>query len=117
MKRLDFEENDTFGIKMKDARAINTGDSLLAFFVSELQGKYLDETILNLESILNVEKSFGEIMDGYADWTFWNSEGEFTCDKDKAYFEGIGESKYSNMEMPLKELIEILYEWKAFLDK
>lgn len=110
MNKLEFDK------EVGMARANEQENVLLGFFVSSV--KYsITETITELESIEKGEKTFEEIMDGYADWTFGNNEGEFTCDKEKAYFEGIGEMKYPNIEMPLKELIEILHEWKSFLGK
>lgn len=114
MKRIKFVDTEIFDHVAKDAIVIEDKDLLLAFFVSETKHN-LGEVISELESIQNGEKTFEEIMEDYADWTFWNNEGEFTCDKDTAYFEGIGESKYPSMEIPLKELIEILKEWKTFI--
>lgn len=56
-------------------------------------------------------------MEDYGDWSFGNSSGVFECNKDLAYFIADENSTFSSIEMPLKELVEILKEWKAFLEK
>lgn len=73
------------------------------------------EVINNLEEVLNENKTFADIQDPNVIWDFAGGDGEFECDKETAYF--ISESKPSlNLEMPLKEVIELLKEWKAFIE-
>lgn len=89
---------------------------LLSYFLGDCSSS-VSEVIGRLESIVKEEKTFEEIMEDYADWTFGNGEGEFTCDGDTAYFESIGSSQYPDIEMPLSELIEMLKKWRDHLRK
>lgn len=55
------------------------------------------------------EEKYGTIAVGY-------SSGEFECDKDKAYFISNNEKSHASFDMPLQELIDLLNEWKTFLE-
>ena len=73
------------------------------------------EVIGDLEKVLNEEKTFADIQNPNVIWDFAGGDGEFEYNKDTAYF--YSESNPSlNLEMPLKEVIELLKEWKAFIE-
>ena len=99
------------------AVAINDKDVLLGYLVSDT--KYdLPETIVTLESVEKGEKPFEDFLDYSEGWSIADGFGGiFTCDQKTAYFTANGDSSLPSMQMPLKELIEILYDWKAFLGK
>lgn len=115
MKRIKFGDTDVLGRRVYEPIAINEKDDLLAFFISDTKHN-INETIKDLESVYKGDKSFEEIMEDYAGWAFGSGSGTFECDQKTAYFTS-EVSNLSSMQMPLKELIDILYEWKAFLGK
>lgn len=89
---------------------------LLDYFMSTYRSKYdLPQLIEKLESVKNGKKTFDEIQDPVALWSFGNDAGYFECDKEKSYFKSFDEH-HESIEMPLKELIELLTEWKNFLE-
>ncbi len=87
---------------------------LLSYFVAHTYF-IIDKTISDLESVASGEKTFEEIMEGYAPWTFGNDSGELVYNKDTAKFISL-DSMYPDIEMPLQELIDILYEWKTYIE-
>ena len=109
-KRLKFEKQVGWAVGIEDK------DALLGYFVSDT--KYsINKVINNLEQIAKGEKTFEEIMQDSFDWTFGSGSGTFECDKSTAYFIADEDTDLPSMEMPLKELIELLYDWKTFLGK
>ena len=109
--RLKFEKQVGWAV------GINDKDALLGYFVSDT--KYdVQEVITKLENVQKEEKTFEEVLDHpQVSWDYGEGSGILDCDKETAYFIADSESNLPNMQMPLKELIEILYEWKMFLDK
>lgn len=109
--RLNFEKEVGWAIGIKDE------DVLLGYFVSEI--KYnINEVIADLESVLKGEKTFVEILEHpQVAWDFGEGSGQFECSENTAYFIADKNTNLPSMQMPLKELIEILYEWKIFLNK
>ena len=99
------------------AIAIKDNEVLLGYFVDNT--KYnVQETIQKLEQVYKGEKTFVEILEHpQVAWDFGEGSGIFECDKDTAYFIADDDSSLPNMQMPLQELINILYDWKAFLSK
>lgn len=90
---------------------------LLGYFIDD-QKYDINETIADLESVAKGEKTFDEILEDSTGWPIADGFGGiFTCDQKTAYFTADDNSSLPSMEMPLQELIEILYEWKSFLGK
>lgn len=90
---------------------------LLSYFVDDT--KYtINEVIFQLEQVLEGKKTFEEILEHpQVAWDFGEGSGQFECNKKTAYFIADEDSNLPSIEIPLKELIEILHEWKTFLNK
>jgi hypothetical protein len=115
MNKIKFGDIDTLGRLVKEPIANEKKYDLLAFFISDT--KYnVQETIKELEQVYDGEKTFEQIIEEgeYGGWGIGEGSGTFSCDSETAYFTSDVESLEST-EIPLKELIEILYDWKAFL--
>ncbi len=88
---------------------------LLGYFIDDT--KYNTTEIIEfLELVYSKEKTYDEALDlfEYGGWDIGEGSGTFSCDSETAYFTSDVESLEST-EIPLTELIEILYDWKAFL--
>ncbi|MCT4664213.1 MAG: hypothetical protein N4A45_03140 [Flavobacteriales bacterium] len=99
------------------AMGIEDKDALLGYFVSDT--KYSTAEIIELlELVYSKKKTFDEALDiyEYGGWDIGSGSGTFSCDAETAYFTSDVKSLEST-EIPLKELIEILYAWKDFLDE
>lgn len=90
---------------------------LLDYFV----GHYRDTSFLQndiiepLELILRNEKTFSEITEGQLEWSYADDYCIFEVEDKTAFF--VNEKNSSqNLEMPLKEVVDYLKEWKAFLE-
>ena len=90
---------------------------LLSYFIDDTKYQ-INEVIADLESVLKGEKTFVEILEHpQVAWDFGEGSGQFECNENTAYFIADKNTNLPSMQMPLKELIEILYEWKIFLNK
>ena len=98
------------------AKPVNDKYILLSFFLESNRNINFLQTdvIKRLESILKENKTFEDIQSGYANWTFADDYCEFEVENTTAYFTNYND-KSQNLEMPLKELIDYLYDWKEFL--
>jgi hypothetical protein len=64
------------------------------------------------------ETTFEDLLEDSEGWPIADGfGGMFTCDQKTAFFTANEDSNLPSMKMPLKELIKILYDWKAFLGK
>lgn len=89
---------------------------LLYYFMSTYRSEHgLPLLIKDLETIKDGKQTFADITQPNVMWSFGNDAGYFECDKETAYFKSFDEH-HQSMEMPLKELIELLIEWKNFLE-
>ena len=90
---------------------------LLSYFTDDT--KYnVTEVVADLELVQKGIKTFEEVLDHpQVAWSFGEGSGVLECDKETAHFIADENSNLPSMQMPLKELIEILCEWKAFLGK
>lgn len=106
----------TFKKEVKWAVANDNKYDLLGLFVTDTKYEIV-ETIQNLESVLKGEKVFDDIQDPDMSWSFGNVSGYFEVEGETAYFEPFEDTTDSpRIVMPLKELIDVLKEWKSFLD-
>ena len=117
MKKIEFLNLEEVG---KVIKTLNKDYQLLTYFVSEFDIQMLKEYLPDIESVASGEKTFDDIQDTDSYWDFGEGAGYFECDKKTAYLTCWKDShtpEASNIEMPLKELIGILKDWKKFLEK
>ncbi len=114
MGRLKFGVKGSDGTYLSIPYTDNDNDTLLAFFISDTRYN-VNKVINDLETVASGTRTFDEVRQDYAPWTFANESGELVCNKETARFIGL-DPIYSDIEMPLQELIDILYEWKAFIE-
>ena len=124
MKRVKFYYNqyEVLGKKAKYEEIItDNNDILLNYFLNDYRDiSQLIEIISDIESVASGEKTFDDIQDTDSYWDFGEGAGYFECDKETAYLTCWKDShtpEAPNVEMPLKELIGILKDWKKFLEK
>lgn len=111
MKRVEFYPQFCL------AKSKNEKDVLLGYFISDTRYSIL-EVIKDLESVYKGEKTFNEILDHpQVYWDFGEGSGYIECDQKTASLISFYPNSLPSMELPLKELIDILYEWKTFLGK
>ena len=117
MNKIKFGGEDIFGRKTNTPYPVKEEYMLLSYFIDDI--KYdIKEVIGELEMVQKGERNFEDFLDDSEGWTIADGLGGiFTCKQKTAYFTANQDSRLSSMQMPLKELIEILYEWKAFLGK
>ncbi|WP_460220379.1 hypothetical protein [Psychroserpens sp. MEBiC05023] len=90
---------------------------LLGYFIGDYSNSsYIQSNIIEpLEKILKDEKSFGEIMEGFAEWDFDDGHCILEVEEKTAYFVNERDSS-QNLEMPLEEVVSYLKKWKSFLE-
>lgn len=116
MKKITFGGIDFFGRKTQTPYPTDEKYVLLSYFLEDIHYT-VNETIKDLESVYKGDKSFEEIKEHpQVEWDFGEGSGILVCDQKTAYFTS-EVSNLPSMELPLKELIDILYEWKVFLGK
>ncbi|MCT4664215.1 MAG: hypothetical protein N4A45_03150 [Flavobacteriales bacterium] len=109
MIKINFDSKVGWAIPEKDEHI------LLGYFIDDT--KYSTAEIIELlELVYSKKKTFDEALDiyEYGGWDIGEGSGTFSCDAETAYFTSDVKSLEST-EIPLKELIEILYAWKDFL--
>ncbi|WP_459211418.1 hypothetical protein [Aquimarina rhabdastrellae] len=112
MKKIRFGDKDSLGRIVQEPIAINESYDLLAYFISDT--KYnVEETIEELETIAQGRKTIDEITEN-TEWIISEDIGVFNCDRKKAYLKS-KVSDFRDIEMPLREVINLLTEWKLFL--
>ncbi len=112
MKKLEFIENK----KYNDKAATPTEDKymLLFYFVDGYREYVLDDIIFDLDDVQKGVKTFAEIQEPNACWSFGNGAGYLEADKDVAHFIA-WDATHESFDMPLLELVDLLKEWKVFL--
>ena len=115
MQKIKFGDLNLKGELVYEPVALSDDYQMLALFISDTIDM-VDEVIDQFETILKGEKTYEETMEGYAIWSFGAPSGVFECDATTAYFISEDE-RLPSMEMPLQELLDLMYEWKAFLGK
>lgn len=117
MKKIIFGGKDAFGRETKNNYPTNDKYVLLSYFIDDIEYD-INEKIIELEQVVKGEKTFDEILEDDIGWSIADGfGGVFICNQTTAYFTAEENSNLPSMQMPLKELIEILYEWKEFLGK
>ena len=88
---------------------------LLSYFLSTFRSSDLTEFIEMFEEVETGKKTFEEVWNPNVYLSFGNGSGYIELDKTTAYFFSFSPKTERNFEMPLKELIDIMKRWKAFL--
>ena len=116
MDRIKFIKHKELG---KITQVVDKKDILLYYFVDEFDKYMLEDYLPEIEAIANGEKSFEEVEDDVL-WSFGGEAGFFTCDTEKAYLKADEDGHHPDapdVELPIKELIQILKDWQTFLNK
>lgn len=117
MKKIIFGGKDLLGRDTKDNYPTDSKYMLLSYFIDDTRYS-INEDISRLESVYKGEKTFEEILDHpQVAWDFGEGSGYIECDQKTASLISFYPNSLPSMELPLKELIDILYEWKTFLGK
>ncbi|WP_298309964.1 hypothetical protein [uncultured Aquimarina sp.] len=92
--------------------------NLLSLFLEDYkENVIMDPIIEDLESLMSREKVFDDIQDSSAYWSYGNGQGYFEVEGDTAYFEPFEErTSAPRIVIPLKEVIDLLKEWRVFLN-
>lgn len=115
MKKVNFYL-DKMGVK--SVEQTDNKYILLMYYMSERNDvPTITRIISELETVQSGEKTFEEVFtDVYGTIAISWSAGEFECNKDTAYFISNNPDSEPSLEMPLQELIDLMKEWKAFLE-
>lgn len=115
MKKIKFYNDNVIG---KRTKATDKKYQLLYyFFVDHNSVEAIQLSLKELAIVQNGEQTFEDVFtEKYGVIPIGYSAGEFECDKDTAYFISDNEKTEASFEMPLQELIDLLKEWKAFLE-
>ncbi len=114
MKKIKFINHKIVG---KLVEPTDKGYMLLSYFLGDRP--YSDDVqriVDELTIVKSGKQTFEEVFEKYATITIGYNSGEFECDKDKAYFISNNEKAQASFDMPLQELIDLLNEWKTFLE-
>ncbi len=114
MNKIEFYVLENWG---KVNRAKNSEYMLLSYFLDDIKNYFpyqQDETIENLERVLNGDKTFADIQDPEVYWSYGEGSGYFEIEGTTAYFEP-DLSDAPRIVMPLEEVVEIVERWIAFL--
>lgn len=92
---------------------------LLSLFMDDYTEELvLDPIISDLESLLSGDRVFDDIQDSSAYWSYGNGQGYFEVEDDTAYFEPFEDrTDAPRVVMPLKEVVDLLKEWRSFLSQ
>lgn len=118
MKKIEFLRINENKNRLSLANPVEEKYNLLSFFIeSNRHPDFIQTDIIEpLEQILKDEKTFEEIQEGYAVWTFADDYCELDVDGKTAYFIN-GRNIEQNLELPLQEVVDYLKEWKTFLEQ
>ncbi|MEL1244673.1 hypothetical protein AAEO56_10410 [Flavobacterium sp. DGU11] len=116
MKKVEFKILPKYGDRVVTAN--HDKYVLLMYYMSERNDiPTITRIISELEIVKSGEKTFEEVFtDIYGTIPISWIAGEFECDKDNAYFISNNPDNEPSFEMPLQELINLMQEWKAFLE-
>lgn len=112
MGKIEFKKVD---VDFRVVKSTNDKYLLLSLFIEQYRfPDNIQEIIDMLKSVKNGSKTWKEIIDP---WLFLqtNDAGDFNCDKETAYFIADNSTPFQNLEMSLKELIDLLEGWKVFM--
>lgn len=115
MKKVEFIVLEEVGDK--DLIALEKEYMLLYYFLGTFRGKFdLHKLIEDFTSVETGKKTFVEIQDPNVCLTFGNDSGYLEIDKDIAHFISNYPHTDPDLDMPLKELVELMKQWRDFLD-
>lgn len=89
---------------------------LLSYFLGTFRTKWDLPVLTNgLEQVAKGEKTFDEVQDPNGYLSFGEGSGYLECEDGTAYFISNDTETLPSMEMPLKELVQLMKEWQALL--
>ena len=115
MQKIEFVVINDQG--SKDMKLLDDKYILLYYFLTTFRSKFdLPQLIVDFKSIEKGERTFEEIQESDSYLNFGSDSGYIVLDKETAHFISNHPEIEPSFDMPLKELITLMNEWREFLE-